>query len=92
MKMLTNWLKQVGKLIGDEKKTHSCFYLEKRKEDDVGKKNSTTPSLAFPFALNQNKTRQLFRKRRYALWRIWNKEDMLNWVSMMLPKCSMTQF
>ena len=26
------------------------------REDDVGKKKSTTPSLAFPFALNLNKT------------------------------------
>ena len=46
------------------------------------KNKSTTTSLAFPFSLNQNKTRQLFRKNRYALWRIWNKADMLNWVSL----------
>ena len=43
MKMLTNWLKKVGKLIGDGKKTNSCFYLEKRKEDDVGKKQGKFP-------------------------------------------------
>ena len=49
------------------------------------KNKSTTPSIAFPFALNQNKS-------RYALWRIWNKEDMLNRVSMRFTKCSMTQF
>ena len=52
MKMLTNLLSQVGKLKRDGKTTHACFYFDKRKEDDVGKKNSTTPSLAFPFALN----------------------------------------
>ena len=73
MKMLTNLISQVGKIKRDGKTTHKCFYLEKRMEDDVGKNKSTTPSLAFPFALNQNKTRQLFRKGRYALWRIWNK-------------------
>ena len=53
----------MGKIKRDGKKNPTCFYLEKRREDDVGKKNSTTPSLAFPFALNQNKTRQLFRKK-----------------------------
>ena len=56
------------------------------------KNKSTTPSIAFPFALNQSKTRKLFRKRKYALWRIWNKANMLNWVSRMFPKHSMTQF
>ena len=38
MKMLTNWINKVGNIIGDGNKTHSSFYLEKRKEDDVGKK------------------------------------------------------
>ena len=56
------------------------------------KHKSTTPSLAFPFSLNRNKTRQVFKKRRYALRRIWNKVGMLNWVSRMFPKHSMTQF
>ena len=56
------------------------------------KNKSTTPSLAFPFPLNQNKTRQLLRKRIYALWRIWNKENILNMVSRRFPKYSMTHF
>ena len=56
------------------------------------KNKSTTPILAFLVALNQNKTRHLFRKSRYALWRIWNKEYMLKWVSRMFPKRSMTHF
>ena len=56
MKMLTNFVSQVGKIKRDGKTTHTFFYLDKRREDDVGKKNkSTTPSLAFPFALNHNK-------------------------------------
>ena len=62
MKMLTNLLSQVGKIKRDGKKTHTFFYLEKRMEDDVGKKQSTTPSLAFPFALNQNKTSNFSEK------------------------------
>ena len=85
MKMLTNLITQVGKIKRDGKKTHTCFYLEKMREEDVGKKKSTTLSLAFPFSLNQNKARQLFRKSRYALSRIWNKEDLINWVSRMFP-------
>ena len=38
MKMLTNLLIKVGKIKRDEKKNHTLFYLEKRREDDVGKK------------------------------------------------------
>ena len=50
MKMLTNLLSQVGNIKRDGKKTHTCLYLEKRREDDVGKKNkAVTTSLAFPF-------------------------------------------
>ena len=43
MKMLMNWIKKVGKLIGDGNTTHSLFYLEKRKEDDMGKKQGKFP-------------------------------------------------
>ena len=43
MKMLTNWIKKVGKIIGDGNKMHSFFYLDKRKEDDVGKKLGKFP-------------------------------------------------
>ena len=43
MKMLMDCLKKVGKIIGDGKTTHSCFYLEKRKEEDVGKKLGKFP-------------------------------------------------
>ena len=46
----------MGNINTDGNTNHACFYLEKRREDDVGKKKSTTPSLAFPFALNLNKT------------------------------------
>ena len=53
MKMLTNLISQVGKLKRDGKTTHTCFYLEKRREDDVAKNKAITGSLAFPFALNQ---------------------------------------
>ena len=38
MKMITNSLSQVGKLKRDGNTTLTCFYLEKRREDDVGKK------------------------------------------------------
>ena len=57
--MLMNWLSHVGKIMRDGKKTQICFYLEKRREDDVGKKKSTTPSLMFPFAINLNKAGNL---------------------------------
>ena len=56
------------------------------------KNKSTTLSLTFPFSLILNKTGNFAEKRRYALWRIWNKVDMLNMVSRRFPKCSMTQF
>ena len=43
MKMVMNWIKQVGKIIGNGNTTHSFFYLEKIKEDDVGKKLGKFP-------------------------------------------------
>ena len=52
----------MGKLISDGKKNHTCFYQEKIMEDDVGKKKSITPSLAFPFALILNKTSSFTEK------------------------------
>ena len=64
MNMLMNFLSQVGKIKRDGKKTHACFYLDKMKEDDVGKNKSTTPTLAFPFALVLNKTCS-FSKKAY---------------------------
>ena len=56
------------------------------------KNKSTTPSLAFPFALILNKIGNFSEKSRYALWRIWNKADILNMVSRKFPKRSMTSF
>ena len=54
MKMIMNLLIQVGRINRDGKKTHACFYLDKRREEDVGKKQGkVTPRIAFPFALNQ---------------------------------------
>ena len=53
MKMLMNLISKVGKIKRDGKKNHTCFYLEKRREDDVEKSKAVTPRLAFLFALNQ---------------------------------------
>ena len=56
MKILTNLVIKVGKLKRDGKTTHTYFYLGKGRRMMWAKNKSTTPSLAFPFALNQNKT------------------------------------
>ena len=37
MKMLMNLISQMGKIKRNGKTTHAFFYLEKMKEDDVGK-------------------------------------------------------
>ena len=50
-----NLQSQVGKLIGDGEKTHTCFYQEKRMEDDEDKNKSTAPSLTFPFSIKLSK-------------------------------------
>ena len=50
-----NWKSQVGKLIGDRKTTHTCFYQEKIMEDDEVKNKSTAPNLTFPSAINLSK-------------------------------------
>ena len=36
-------VKESGHAKSDGNKTHSCFFLEKRKEDDVGKKQGKFP-------------------------------------------------
>ena len=54
--MLMNWLSQVGKIMRDGKKTHHAFTRRKGWRMMWEKNKSTTPSLAFPFALNLNKT------------------------------------
>ena len=51
-----NWKNQLGKIIGDGSKTHTCFYQEKREEDDEEKNQSTSPSHTFPFALKLSKS------------------------------------
>ena len=79
MKILINWLKKVGKIISDGKTTHSCFFLEKRKEDDVGKNKASFPRLAFPLCLKTVVNKAAFRKRRHA-----------KYISRMIPKSSMT--
>ena len=37
-KMLRNWKNQVGNLLRNGKTNNTCFYLEKRREDYLGKK------------------------------------------------------
>ena len=69
-----------------------AFIWRKGRRMMWAKNKSTTPSLAFPFASILNKTDSFTEKSRYALWRVWNKEDMLNMVSRRFPKHSMTQF
>ena len=61
--MLTNRIKKVGKLISYGKKTHSFFFLEKMKEDDVGKNKEVTPRLAFPFFLKAVVKKGHFQKK-----------------------------
>ena len=41
MKMLTDLLIQVENINRDGKTTHTCFYLEKRRDDDVVKKQGS---------------------------------------------------
>ena len=54
--MLMNSLSHVGNPMRDGDTNHACFYWEKRRRMMWAKNKSTTPSLAFPFALILNKT------------------------------------
>ena len=50
--MLMNWINKIGQLISDGNRSDPCFFfLEKRKENDVGKNKVVTPRLAFSFFL-----------------------------------------
>ena len=53
----------MGKLISGGNKTHSCFFLEKRKEDDVGKNKASSPRLAFPLCLKTAVKQGSFQKK-----------------------------
>ena len=49
--MLMNWLSDMYHLVSDGKRSYPCFWMEKNKEDELGKKKVATPRLAFPFCL-----------------------------------------
>ena len=51
MKMLTNWINKVVKIISDGNKTHSFFFWRKGGRMMWEKNNLVTPRLAVPFAL-----------------------------------------
>ena len=70
MKMLTNWLNQIGQLISDGKRSDPCFFLEKRKEDDVGKNKVVAPKLTFPFCLKSAKKQGSFQKKQNCAFTI----------------------
>ena len=63
MKMLTNLLIQVGKIKRDGNKTHTCFYLEKMREDDVGKKQGNYTYSSFSFCLKSEIKQGNFSKK-----------------------------
>ena len=63
MNMLTNLLSQVGKIKRYGNKTHTCFYLEKRKEDDVGKKQVDYTESRFSFSLKSESNKAAFQKK-----------------------------
>ena len=56
------------------------------------KNKSTTPTLAFPFALYLNKIGSFSEKVDMRFGGSQNKVDMLKWGSRKFPKCYMTHF
>ena len=51
MKMLTNWINQIGKIIRDGKISDPCFFWRKGGRMVWEKNKVVTPRLAFPFCL-----------------------------------------
>ena len=76
MKMLTNLLKQVGKLKSDGNKIHSFFCLEKRKEDDVGKKQGSYTQTSFSFFLKTTVKQGSFQKKQNCILVTRNKSRL----------------
>ena len=64
MKMLMNFLSQVGNIKREQKTTHTCFYLEKRREDDVGKKQVNYTQSSFSFFLKTAVKQGSFQKKQ----------------------------
>ena len=63
MKMLMNLVSQVGNIKRDGKKTHTCFYLDKRREDDVGKKQGSYTYTIFSLFLKTSVKQGSFQEK-----------------------------
>ena len=88
-----NLLSQVGKLKRDGNTTHTCFYLEKRREDDMGKKQGNYTLSSFSFCLNLEIKQGSFSEKADMHFRESGiKQTRSKLVSRMFPKRSMTQF
>ena len=77
MKILMNWINKIGYIISDGKRSYPLFFLEKRKEDDVGKNKAVTPRLAFPFCLNCCKARKISEKVELPFYKPGIKVELL---------------
>ena len=63
MKMLMNWINNIGRIISDGKISDRFFFMEKRKEDGERKNKAVTPRLAFPFFLKTVVKKGIFQKK-----------------------------
>ena len=63
MKMLTNWINQIGQLISDGKKSDPCFFWRKGRKMMWAKNKAVTPRLAFPFCLKTVVKQGNFQKK-----------------------------
>ena len=64
MKMLMNLVNKLGKIKRDVKTTHSSFYLERKREDDVGKKQGSYTQTSFFVFLKTVVKQGIFQKKQ----------------------------
>ena len=63
MKMLTNWINQIGKIIRDGKISDPCFFWRKGRRMVWEKNKASSPILAFPLFLKTIVNQGNFRKK-----------------------------
>ena len=72
-----NWKNQLGKIIDDVRKNNTCFYQEKRVEDDEDKKQVNFTQSYFPNFLKTQQKQAIKQKKQTCARKARNKVDLI---------------
>ena len=72
-----NWKNKLGKLIDDGRTTHTCFYQEKRVEDDEDKKQANFTQSNFPNFLKTQQKQATKQKKQTCTKKAMNQLELI---------------